>query len=49
LAEGDIVLVTDRREDCWWEGELRGLIGYFPASFCVFMDGTCCYDESGSS
>ena len=34
LKEGDIVTVLDREDlDGWWEGELHGVTGFFPAQY----------------
>jgi len=33
IAEGEVVLVTDRPSDDWWSGEVNGRKGLFPASY----------------
>ena len=34
IKEGDIIRNIEKKEDCWWEGELNGKRGMFPA-YCV--------------
>lgn len=41
FEEGDrikVVKKTDRLDD-WWEGEIRGVRGKFPANYCEIVDG----------
>lgn len=35
FAPGDVITVTQQgAEGEWWEGELHGMVGWFPSSFC---------------
>ena len=34
IKEGDIIRNIEKKEDYWWEGELHGKRGMFPA-YCV--------------
>lgn len=33
LKLGDIIKITEKREDGWWRGELNGKIGLFPSTY----------------
>lgn len=33
LKEGELIKNIDKKEDGWWEGELRGKRGMFPENF----------------
>lgn len=33
LQPGDVITLTTKLEGGWWEGELRGKSGVFPASY----------------
>lgn len=54
---GDLIKVTseDTGSEGWWEGELNGHVGYFPASFVTYnidgegADGDDAYDDDGDS
>ncbi|KJE97959.1 hypothetical protein, variant [Capsaspora owczarzaki ATCC 30864] len=35
LKENDVVIVKSKKEDGWWEGELNGRVGLFPANYVV--------------
>jgi hypothetical protein len=42
LKAGDHILVMEMDEGGWWLGELNSVVGYFPASFCTFVNGQPC-------
>ena len=33
LEEGQFIIVFDYSNDDWWHGTVKGVIGYFPASY----------------
>ena len=33
IVEGDLINVIDKQEDDWWQGELNGIVGIFPATY----------------
>ncbi|XP_065840132.1 nostrin-like [Oscarella lobularis] len=33
IAPGDVINVYEKQEDGWWQGELNGTVGIFPASY----------------
>ena len=42
FSSGDVIVITQEgAADAWWEGELRGVVGWFPSSYCSppFSDG----------
>lgn len=38
LREGELVLVTERRDDGWWGGVANGRSGFFPANYVEITD-----------
>lgn len=37
LTVGDILIVTNKEEEGWWEGDLNGKIGMFPTNFVELL------------
>ena len=37
---GDIINVYDKQEDGWWQGELGGRVGMFPATYVEEFSGS---------
>ena len=33
IVEGDVINVIHKQEDDWWQGELNGIVGIFPATY----------------
>ena len=33
FQEGDIIIILDRDDSGWWQGDLNGVLGWFPASY----------------
>jgi len=33
ITTGDLIAVYDKQEDGWWQGELNGKVGIFPATY----------------
>eukprot|EP01046_Picozoa_sp_COSAG06_P093448 COSAG06_NODE_39637_length_410_cov_1.045016_1_plen_101_part_01 len=41
IAVGDVVVVSDKSDDDWWEGHVEGKpekVGFFPASFVEMIE-----------
>ena len=39
IVEGDVINVIDKQEDDWWQGELNGIVGIFPATYVQEITG----------
>ena len=37
VSAGDVVVILSTDNDEWWEGELRGKIGFFPKTYCELI------------
>lgn len=48
LREGDLVLVTEQRDDGWWGGVLAGTerAGFFPANYVEIVPDANTYPQS---
>ena len=33
ITPGDIIQIIDKYDTEWWQGELNGIVGIFPASY----------------
>ncbi|CAB3361693.1 Hypothetical predicted protein [Cloeon dipterum] len=38
LTTGDIITIREKQEDGWWLGELKGVVGIFPATYVEVLD-----------
>ena len=39
IVEGDMINVINKQEDDWWQGELNGVVGIFPATYVQEITG----------
>lgn len=39
IVEGDVINVIHKQEDDWWQGELNGIVGIFPATYVQDITG----------
>lgn len=39
IVEGDVINVIYKQEDDWWQGELNGTVGIFPATYVEDITG----------
>lgn len=37
ITPGDVINVLVQQEDGWWQGELNGTVGIFPASYVTVL------------
>ncbi|KAL6050144.1 Protein fam13b [Balamuthia mandrillaris] len=46
FSKGDVLLVMDKHNSGWWKGEKNGVVGYFPATYCAYLNGQMCGEKT---